>query len=554
MRRHVCLTIAWALVALCILAGAAPAEPWKFGIIADTQWIGADDGRNPSTCAVDIINQVNRRFIEERVKFVVAVGDLADKSADPAIGKAALDTRVTSTQALYNAGIGFFPLRGNHDSTAAAAVEFLRIFPQTQDGLNNHTPPDAFITTPDDAETRPVARTGAVFYRGSGFTSPSASLKGLSYAFRYGNATFVLLDQFTPPDGSANSIDAQQDWINRVLKGRPQETHAFVFGHKGLITENHVDVLFGKDPAADPGGQDAFIAALAGSGVRYYLAGHDHMHDRTRITTTDGTVAHLTQIVCASDSSKFYIPAVPSNDDRYDVPAFGRQRQTPLGQELNTVGYYIFTVDGLRVTVDYYSAPVKAELVSGEYAISTTPDLSFSKRETFGYSLNGREFLIAQGQPYTLVEDSFSRTTARILSGVNSSTGRDGSGRPFVKAVNTGWVRKTVATSSDILSLWGMGTSLGGDRTDVFTLSMTYDPRALRMGKIIGSGPVVAARDGGKWVSAVDKNSGGARQFVRGPWRSEYSLGMYGVDADARTAWAVINYGGDFAVVEKEAP
>jgi hypothetical protein len=73
-RRHACLTVVWALAALCILAGAAPAEPWKFGVMADTQWTGADDGRNPSTCAVDIINQVNRRFIEERVKLVVAVG------------------------------------------------------------------------------------------------------------------------------------------------------------------------------------------------------------------------------------------------------------------------------------------------------------------------------------------------------------------------------------------------------------------------------------------------------------------------------------------------
>jgi len=554
MRRHVCLPIVLALAALCILAGAAHAAPWKFGVIADTQWIGADDGRNPWTCAVDIINQVNRRFIEERVKLVVAVGDLADKSTDSAIGKAALDTRVTYTQALYNAGIGFFPLRGNHDGTAAAAVEFLRIFPQTQNGLNNNTPPDAFITTPDDAETRPVGRTGATFYRGSGVTSPSASLKGLSYAFRYGNATFVLLDQFTPPDGSANSIDAQQGWITRVLKGRPQDTHAFVFGHKGLITENHVDVLFGKDPASDPAGQDAFITALAGSGGRYYLAGHDHMHDRTRVTTTDGAAAHVTQIICASDSSKFYIPAIPSNDDRYNVPAFGRRRQTPLGQELNTVGYYIFTVDGPRVTVDYYSAPVNPKPASGECAISTTPTLSFNKRETFGYSLNGKEFLIAQGQPYTVVEDSFSRTTARILSGANGSTGRDGSGRPFVKAVDTGWVRKTTATRSDILSLWGMGGSLGEDRTDVFTLSMTYDPRSLRTGKAKGNGPVVGAGDGGTWVNAVDKNRGGPKQFIPGPWKAEYGLGTYGVDPDTQTAWAVIDHGGDFAVVEKETP
>jgi hypothetical protein len=37
-------------------------------------------------------------------------------------------------------------------------------------------------------------------------------------------------------------------------------------------------------------------------------------------------------------------------------------------------------------------------------------------------------------------------------------------------------------------------------------------------------------------------------QFVKGPWKAGYPLGTYGVDASAKTAWAVIDYNGDFAV------
>jgi len=357
---------------------------WSFGVMADTQWIGADDGRNPNSVAVDIISQLNREFIKKGVKFVVQVGDITDKGTD-----VALDTRATYAQALYNAGIGFFPLRGNHESKQAAAVEFTRVFPQTQNGSNNSTPVNAFVTTPDDEATKPVKNTGSPFILVSNFSSPSENLKGLSYSFDYSDARFVLLDQFTPPDGAANTIDNQQDWISKVLSGRAAGSHAFVFAHKGIINENHVDTLFGSDPSKDAAGQDAFITSLAHNGVRYFMGGHDHMYNRSVVTTTDGA-ASVTDIICASDSSKFYIPKDPSNDDAYDVPAFGRKRQTQLARELNTIGYYIVTVDGPNVTVDFYSASVEATLTGKEYTITSTPPLVFAKHDTFGYSLNGK--------------------------------------------------------------------------------------------------------------------------------------------------------------------
>ncbi len=90
------------------------------------------------------------------------------------------------------------------------------------------------------------------------FTSPMPKLAGLSYAFDYGNARFVLLDQFTRTDGTSylgstnNNVIDQLPWIGEALAAKPAGGHAFVFAHKGLITENHADTLFGANPAASP--------------------------------------------------------------------------------------------------------------------------------------------------------------------------------------------------------------------------------------------------------------------------------------------------------------
>ena len=532
---------AFCIAALILLLGTfASAQPWSFGVMADTQWTVADDGKNPNSVAVDVINQVNKAFIDKGVKFVIAVGDVTDNGSN-----AGLDTRAIFAQDLYNAKIGFYPLRGNHESSQTAAIRFQHNFPQTQNGTNNKTPADVWTLANPDPTTQPYPKkkSPAAFTVGSGFASPRTNLKGLTYTFTYNNATFVLLDQFTPTDGITNTIDSQQKWISKVLANKKAENHAFVLGHKGLITEDHTDTLIGAStPSDDPTEQDSFISSLAKNGVRYYIGGHDHMHDRTIVTTTDARTAYVTEIVCASDSSKFYTPKIPSNDEFYSIPSFGHTRQTPLSQDLYGLGYYIYTVDGPRVTVDYYAVP--SGQVGG--SISATPPLTghWVKRESFGYSLNGWEFLIAQGQSYTEIEDGFNDTTAQILSGTNGSTLKDGSGRALVKAVNTGWTTKTPAVSSDILTLWGM-YDLGAVSTDTYTLALDYNWKKAPTDGTFG----LAIKDStGKWVNAVDKNVGGTKTFAKRAWVSGDTLGTYGVDPATGVAWAVINKTGDFAV------
>ncbi len=519
MKKILCLL---AILGIAAATGipASPAPTWKFGIMADTQWRDNLDGKNPNTVAVGIIEQLNQRFIDAEVKFVIQVGDLADNGSVEG-----LESRAAAAQALYDAGIGFYPLRGNHDNNQANALRFQILFPQTT-GKGPH-----------------------VFGAGR-FTSPFDTLRGLSYSFDYENARFVLLDQFIRTDGtnnqnSSHNILDQQSWIESTLKAKPSESHAFVFSHKNLIGQDHTDTLLGANPASNPDSQNAFYRSLRDSGVRYQISGHDHVHHRSIVTSPDKK-ASLQQIIAASNSYKFYIPKIPSNDEAYDLSAFGFFREIPIAQELATIGYYIVTVGGPRVTVDYFSSPSGTE---GDRALAYTPVLTFTKRETFGYSLNGREFLIAQGNSYSIVQDSFSGTTMKILGGVNAGTATTHDGRHTIKVVDTGWAPGIgEVLASNILTLWGMA-DIGKDQTDVYTLAMSYDDARLPSGRA-GSGIVgIASLDAsGKWISAVEKNVGGNRRFVEGPWNPSYGLGTWGVDPGAKTAWAVINYNGDFAV------
>jgi len=620
------------------------ADSWAFGVMGDTQWTpglpGAPEdpqGVNPNFVSAGIALKLNDQFISHGVRFVFQLGDLSNWSGD-----AAMYSRAAAAEPLYDAGIGFFPIRGNHetygsyfglDSDFTFNVGAYRdAFPQTQ-GLSNK-------------------------FGATNFTSPDIDLlKGLSYSFDYGapknNARFVLIDteathyvldvhedygpgyfyndgsywwtvyyvetdkvykgqmgyadtdypfeagdyfrirsagqlqkmtdddQLTEPLGPAVKAaghypGVQQDWISEQLDLGDGErpTHAFVLTHRGPMNQNHVDSMFGDTPDSDPSDQNVFFKTLQDNGVRYVLAAHDHLHSRSLVASPDGDSV-IEQLISTGASTKFYSPG-PLN-------SFGgaKERELPISQEVRNIGYYIYTVDGPRVMVDYYSDAMgefqdDEDFPRGEASIPAplyTPEFHFVKKESWGYSLNGKQFVFPQGVSYAGgtysigdevkkipgVKDQFDRTRAEILYGVNASTTTDYSPleeengvvvsapRPLTKVVNTGWTKKNVNRKfmSDMLSLWGMA-ELGSEKTDTYVLSMSYELKDIRH---LGKGFAIAALNSkGKWVNAVDLNFGGKKNFVIGPYKKNYKLGTFGFDPCKKTAWAVLNYNADFAV------
>ena len=570
MRISYVLKKANALLFVLFLLGAIPAsaETWKFGVMGDTQWTTSDPAKaNEFSVPASIINQVNRQFIDAGVKFVIQVGDLSNSGNDNSE-----TARAAAAQPLIDAGIGFFPFRGNHETY----------------GVNNAYGIPVFQINYPQTRTGTFTKSGhEKFQVGSGFSSPvsvSPELSGLSYSFDYGdkgnNARFVIIDTWATqgkaeknPDGYTYgyTVDDQQVWISSRLDRKKRGTkHAFVFTHQPLIAEGHQDTMFSGYTNAHPDWQNRFFASLQDNGVKYIISGHDHIHQRSIIASPDGK-SRVEEIISASNSSKFYAPK--SLDD---PKWFGQKvRETSISQERNTVGYYIYTVDGPRVTVDYYSDDHGNWQSDGNYPegagkenTGVTPTFHFIKKESWSYSLNGKEFLIPKDASYGIVKDSFKGTVARILDGSNKSTARDatlntngGEGRYLTKTVETGWKESdnvngksgvqapgtAIKLSSRIFTLGGMA-DIGREETDEYVLSISYDPAGIKQEDINkGLFGLVAKSADGKWINAVDRNFGGNRKFVAGPWKKGYALGTYGVDSNRKIVWAVINFNGEFA-------
>lgn len=507
-------------------SAAISSEAWCFGVMSDTQWKTGSGGVN--TCATGIIDALNQQFIKQNCKFVIQVGDLVndDKYTD---GEHNLATRAAHCEALYNAGIGFYPLRGNHEPSQAAAEEFVVLWPQTQNGGANVNGATNFIQS--DIE----------------------GLKGLSYSFDYENVRCIMIDQFTRLDGtgtnqSTNMLD-QVEWVDKTAKSRPDDYHAFVLAHKNLIGGNHKDNLFGNSLTDNAESRDEFLESVDTNNVGCYISGHDHMHHRSLVSDSTGSYK-VQQLITSSNSYKFYTPG--AGDDG---------RETMLQEELYTIGYYIFTVEGPRVTVDFYSSSTGSNY--GEVSLTSYTEQPFYLRERFGYSLNGARFEVTQGASYSSIADSYNDTAVQILDGTNSNNETDYVGRDLVKTVNTGWADGDLVddAASDIFTLWGLvdNLSLSGSAetllpnadesqvTDTYALSISYDPKKIRTSLLLRGRFCIAARnEEDAWVNAVELNDGGTKTFVRGAYKSTYGLGTYGVDPYTQTVWAVLNHENDF--------
>jgi hypothetical protein len=228
-------------------------------------------------------------------------------------------------------------------------------------------------------------------------------------------------------------------------------------------------------------------------------------------------------------------------DVKYNNPS----RRQVVSQELFTVGYYIVTMNGSLVNVDYYSADLSTyqdPSDAAENLCSTAEGLNFVKRESFGYGINGKQFTVAKGGAYSVVQDiSSGGTAAKILSGTNNCATKDACYLPYTKVVTTGWMSASSGSKSDIVTLWGINPFESASSPDTFVLSMGIGASS--------RGCVLCALDSnGNWNNAVNQNSGGSKNYVNGPWSSSYGLGTYGVDPTTNTAWAVLNYDGMFAI------
>lgn len=329
-------------VLFLVLYGVASAETWRFGVIPDTQWQPLDVHYGVS---VHILDAVVAEMIDRKVDLVVHVGDVVQENSPEAY-----KTVVACLKPLKDAGIKFYPVRGNHDArTLDGAAQFAAAFPG-QPG------------TP-----------------GAEGNSPNLpGMAGLTYAFVHKDTKFVMLDFFRVPEKISSSRNYYkpndfQPWIDEQLKAKDHK-NVFVVSHRNLIGQNHKDTIFTSDTSDQdryPEMQNAFFKSLHENGVKYYLSGHDHMYYRGLIKSPDRNY-EVTQLICGSCSNNLYTPKKPFSP-----------RDFPLAQELGRNGCMIFTIDDDRVTGEYYSTK----------AFGTEPlRPQWQLRERFGYTSDGKTF------------------------------------------------------------------------------------------------------------------------------------------------------------------
>ncbi len=234
------LTISLLIVSIAAVVYSTP-------VLAQTtvRFIASGDSRgNDNGVNATILNEIAEATIDEGVDFILFPGDLVTGSADSATLESQLMTWRSIMQPVYDAGIGVYPCRGNHDIGNLGAW--------------NH------VFSGDYAlpENGPIGE------------------KNITFSFTIGNAFIVGLDQYV----TLHRIN--QTWLNDQFALNTQP-HVFCFCHEPAFSVRHNDCLDDY-----PSERNAFWNSMAAEGGRIYFAGHDHFYNHARIDDGDGDLSN----------------------------------------------------------------------------------------------------------------------------------------------------------------------------------------------------------------------------------------------------------------------
>ncbi len=339
------------ILLVCFLTATivSGADRWRFIVTCDSR--GARTGLNEA-----VLGELAAEIVRQDVDFMLYPGDLVHGvRVTPEQFEQQLWTWVNVMRPVYDAGIGVYVCRGNHevgdvwelglgehpDPLDNHALRWLHVF-------GNRAYPELML--PDD--------------------SPAGE-EHMTYAFVHKNALIVALDQYA---GSGHRVvhRVNQPWLDERLD-RNRQPHVFVFGHEPAFRTYHYDCL-----DAWPAARDALWESIKGAGGRTYFCGHDHYYDHTAVDDRDGMPGNdVHQLIIATAGAPFYTWEPPySGDNSYFVP-----RQL---FHITRYGYILVVVDGLHVTLtwmerrdDAFGPPLFAPREVWEYTVESRPTVLY---------------------------------------------------------------------------------------------------------------------------------------------------------------------------------
>jgi hypothetical protein len=259
-RRFGSLGAALTALAMLILFGgrkqAAAQNPFTFVVVADMREYagpGVYDTADYFRGAVEAIEALGGGA------FLVGAGDI-----DPTTGVHWTITTTLDSRYLW------YPVVGNHELPGAGNepslgtnMDWLRMYDYDANGTG--TPPDIVNFGPSGCPET-------------------------TYSFDYGNAHFVVLNEYCDSGGDTitdgDVPDHLYDWLAADLAATGRE-HTFVFGHEPAYPQpdadngrlRHVGDSLDKYPAH----RDRFWDLLRSEGVVAYICGHTHNYSAVRI-------------------------------------------------------------------------------------------------------------------------------------------------------------------------------------------------------------------------------------------------------------------------------
>lgn len=213
---------------------------WRFAVVGDTH-VTVTNNTIPA--------EIAKELVKDGVKLALFPGDLVEggRGSNSTALLNQLEVWKSTMAPLYAAGIGVYPLRGNHEADV-----------------------------PNNLSAWNTAFSGNYALPGNG---PSGETN-LSYSFTYNNALFVGLDDYV----SLHKVN--QTWLDQQLSGNTSKPHVFTFGHEAAFRTFHSDYL-----GEYPSDRNSFWESLKENGSKVYFCGHDHFFDAARIDDGDGNAA-----------------------------------------------------------------------------------------------------------------------------------------------------------------------------------------------------------------------------------------------------------------------
>ncbi|MCL5278845.1 MAG: metallophosphoesterase [Planctomycetes bacterium] len=314
------LRISALLVCLAGAVSVPAAAPWRFVITCDSRGGLATGVNDP------ILAEMVRETLSWNAEFLVFAGDLVYGAGIPADEfETQLWNWVRGVRPLYDAGIGVYVCRGNHevgdmwragpneppDLKDNYALRWLHVF-----GSDQH--PE--LKLPDNGPP------GETY---------------MTYAVAHKNVLVLALDQYA---GTGHRVvhSVNQPWVETQLRANTKP-HVFAFGHEPAFRTWHPDCL-----DADPDRRDALWRSLASAGARVYTCGHDHYYDHARVEDGDGNPNNdIHQLIVATAGAPSYSWTPPYDGDNGDF------NPLQLYHVEQRWGYVVVEIDDRNVTTTW---------------------------------------------------------------------------------------------------------------------------------------------------------------------------------------------------------